>query len=86
LEREQRRLKALDMRDEKTKLAALDADIKALIEMTDLVAHAALLAAGFRRYKRGEWRKRRGKPQPAEQARLDRREGIEETPGEGPTG
>jgi hypothetical protein len=66
LEREQRRQEALDVREEKTRMAALDADIDALIEMTDLVAHAALLAAGFRRHKRGEWRKRRGKSQPAE--------------------
>jgi hypothetical protein len=60
LEREQRLLDALAVRDEKADLAALEGDMKALSETTDLLARAALLAAGFHRHKRGEWRKRRG--------------------------
>src|SRR5262245_39097769 len=44
LDREDRRLEALERRQEKADLAALDADIKALMETTDLVARAALLA------------------------------------------
>ena len=59
LERDQRRLAALTFRREKAKLTAIDNDIKALAEMTDLVARAALLAAGYHQHKRGEWRKRR---------------------------
>jgi hypothetical protein len=59
LEREQRRLKALEHRQEKEELKALDDDLKALSAKIDLAAHAALLAAGFHRHKRGEWRRRR---------------------------
>jgi hypothetical protein len=59
LERERRRLEALDQRQEKGELKALDTELKTANEMIDLVARAALLAAGFRQHKRGEWRKRR---------------------------
>jgi hypothetical protein len=41
-------------------LAALDAPLDDLAEVTDLLARAALAAAGYRRHHRGEWRKRRG--------------------------
>jgi hypothetical protein len=64
-EREKRRLDALALAQEKGELAALDADLKALAEAADLAARAALLAAGFRRHKRGEWRKRREQADPA---------------------
>jgi hypothetical protein len=66
LEREKRRLDALALRQEKAELAALDADIEALSETVNLVARAALLAAGFHQHKRGEWRKKHGNPRPAE--------------------
>jgi len=59
LERVTKRLDAAALRNEKTKLDALDADIEALIETTDLLANAALMAAGYHQHKRGEWRKRR---------------------------
>src|SRR5262245_29057656 len=59
LERERRLLEAVERRQEKDELAALDADLKAVSERIDLAAHAALLAAGFHLHKRGEWRKRR---------------------------
>jgi hypothetical protein len=59
LEREQRLLKALEERQEKDELKALDADVKAVSERLDLVARAALLAAGFHLHNRGEWRRRR---------------------------
>src|SRR5262245_25997692 len=59
IEREKRLLDAMDRRREKAELAALDADIKALIEKTDLLARAALLAAGLHCHKRGEWRRGR---------------------------
>jgi hypothetical protein len=59
LERERRLLEALELRQERAELAALDADMKVLAETTDLVARAALTAAGYRQHKRGEWRRRR---------------------------
>jgi hypothetical protein len=59
LAKEQRRLDAAIMRGEKSDLAATDAEILAVVESADLAARAALLAAGFRRHKRGEWRKQR---------------------------
>ena len=59
VEREQRRRAVLKECAEIAKLDALDADIAALVEITDLVADAALVAAGYYQHKRGEWRKRR---------------------------
>lgn len=50
---EEARRKAID---------ALDAPVSRLDAIADLVAEAALLAAGYRRHNRGEWRKRRGGP------------------------
>ena len=62
LDRERRCLDALALRDEKDELNALDADIAELIETTDLVARAALVAAGFHQHKRGEWRRDPARP------------------------
>jgi hypothetical protein len=59
---EERRLDAETLRNEKAELDALDADLESLIEITDLLAHMALVAAGYHQHKRGEWRKRRGRP------------------------
>jgi hypothetical protein len=59
LERDKRQLEAQELRQKKAELTALDDDIKALSQATDLVAQAALLAAGYHRHKRGEWRRRR---------------------------
>ena len=59
-EREVARLDAEALRIEKAKLDVLDTEIDALIETTDLLAHVALVAAGYHQHKRGEWRKRRG--------------------------
>jgi hypothetical protein len=59
LRREERQLETLARREAKAELTALDDAIKALTEMTDLVARAALLAAGYHQHKRGEWRKKR---------------------------
>ena len=58
-EREKRCRDAEALRDEKAKLNGIDADLEALIETTDLLARAALVAAGYRQHKRGEWRKHR---------------------------
>src|SRR5215471_8660036 len=43
----------------RAEMEALDVSLDELNDLADLLAHAALLAAGFRRHKRGEWRKRR---------------------------
>jgi hypothetical protein len=43
----------------RAELAALDAPLDDLAEVTDLLAQAVLVAAGYRRHHRGEWRKRR---------------------------
>jgi hypothetical protein len=59
LQREERQLESLARREEKAELTALDTTFEALTEMTDLVARAALLAAGYHQHKRGEWRKKR---------------------------
>jgi hypothetical protein len=61
VEREIRQLEAMDVRREKAELDALDVNLRAMSETTNLVARAALLAAGFHQHRRGEWRKRRGK-------------------------
>jgi hypothetical protein len=66
LERERRQGEAEALRRQKAELAALDADIKALAETADLLASAALLAAGYHLHKRGEWRKRREQTRPAD--------------------
>jgi hypothetical protein len=47
-------------RAEREELDALDAPFAELDDLAELVAHAALAAAGFRRHHRGEWRRRRG--------------------------
>ena len=65
IEREKRLRHASALRQEKAELAALDAVLKVLAERTELVARAALLAAGFHRHKRGEWRRRREQPDQA---------------------
>jgi hypothetical protein len=47
-------------RAEQARLKALDAPLNVLNDLADLLAHAALLAAGFHQHRRGNWRKRRG--------------------------
>ena len=59
LERRERQLKDSEQRQKRDELEALDAELKHMNEMTDLVARAALLAAGFHLHNRSEWRKRR---------------------------
>jgi hypothetical protein len=46
-------------RAQKAELDALGAGVKDLDELADLLARAALLAAGYRQRKRGEWRRKR---------------------------
>jgi hypothetical protein len=47
-------------RIEREKHAALDAPLEELDELVDQLVHAALLADGYHRHDRGEWRKRHG--------------------------
>ncbi|VTR92844.1 Uncharacterized protein OS=Singulisphaera acidiphila (strain ATCC BAA-1392 / DSM 18658 / VKM B-2454 / MOB10) GN=Sinac_7637 PE=4 SV=1 [Gemmata massiliana] len=42
------------------RVEALDAPLAELNEQADLLIQAALVAAGLRQHKRGEWRKKRG--------------------------
>lgn len=58
-DREMRRL-------EREEIEALDAPLGELNELADLLARAALLAAGLRQHHRGEWRKPRGRTDQAE--------------------
>jgi hypothetical protein len=55
-EREADRAASWAMRAE---LDALDAPLNELHDLAELVARAALVAAGYRQHKRGEWRRRR---------------------------
>jgi hypothetical protein len=57
--RQQREEEARRLRQLKSDQAALDAQVQPLLDLADLVARAALLAAGCYQHHR-EWRKRRG--------------------------
>jgi hypothetical protein len=57
--RRQRQAQRAARRAEQAELDALDGPVNELCDLADLVARAALEAAGFHQHKRGEWRKRR---------------------------
>jgi hypothetical protein len=59
IERERREAERADRMAKRARVEALDAPLKRLDEVADLLAHAALVAAGFRQHNRGEWRKQR---------------------------
>lgn len=59
LEREEREGEARDGRALWARLVEQDAALNDFDERCDLLVRAALLAAGFRRHHRGEWRKHR---------------------------
>jgi hypothetical protein len=59
IERQQRQAERDALLAKRAELDALETPLNELSDLADLLAHAALLAAGFRRHKRGEWRKRR---------------------------
>jgi hypothetical protein len=89
LDRQQRRDDAREWREQKAELESLDDTLQELAELTDLLARAVLVAAGYRQHKRGEWRKRRaqdatGTPTRAPDSRGDR--GTAEARGEGARG
>lgn len=66
LERDQRLTDRECARLEREKVEALDGPLAGLDELADLLARAALLAAGYRQHNRGEWRKRRGQRERAD--------------------
>ena len=57
--RTERTAQAEALHAEQARLAALDAPLETLCELTEALVHAALLESGYRRHKRGEWRRRR---------------------------
>jgi hypothetical protein len=81
IEREQRAADRAALRAERAELADLDAALGRVCQEAELLARAALVAAGFRQHKRGEWRKKRGDRNRAEQDRPDRPEGTPQVPG-----
>jgi len=60
LDRQRRQEEAEAWRVEREYTEALETPIEELCEATEVLAQAALLAAGYHRHNRGEWRKRRG--------------------------
>ncbi len=59
LEREHIEEQAALWKEEQEELDALEAPVKELLEASDLLVRAAMLASGYRQHKRGEWRLRR---------------------------
>src|SRR4051794_20380273 len=59
LGRAERRLAAERRREARSRELSLLAPLEELCQITELVAKAALLAAGFHRHDRGRWRQRR---------------------------
>jgi hypothetical protein len=58
-ERQWREEEADMWNEERERLEALVAPVEDLCEATEILYRAALLAAGFRRHQRGEWRRKR---------------------------
>jgi len=58
-ERLRREEEAASWKQERERLEALVARVEDLCEATEILYRAALLAAGFRRHQRGEWRRKR---------------------------
>jgi hypothetical protein len=56
-----RQAEALAWKEEKVRLAETEAQVIAVCDRAELLATAALYAAGFHQHKR-QWRKRRGRP------------------------
>ena len=64
LERRQREEEATAWKEEREQMEALGAPVDELCEAAEILAKAALVAAGYHQHKRGEWRKRRGEQPP----------------------
>jgi hypothetical protein len=61
-DRREREAKRRERREEQARHEALEEQVKGVCEAAELWARIALLAAGYHRHERGEWRKRRGEP------------------------
>ena len=61
IEQSKKEMDRVMRRLEREEIEALDTPLGELNELADLMARAALLAAGFRQHHRGEWRKPRGR-------------------------
>jgi hypothetical protein len=59
-ERRRREEEAAFWKEERESLEELAAPVDELCEAAEILARAVLLAAGYRRHNRGEWRKRLG--------------------------
>ena len=59
-EERQRREEEASQRQERERLEALAASVEELCETAEVIARAALVASGYHRHNRGEWRKKRG--------------------------
>jgi hypothetical protein len=58
-ERRRREEEAALCKEERERLEALVAPVEDLCEAAEILYRAALLAAGFRRHQRGQWRRKR---------------------------
>ena len=58
-ERRRREEEAALWKEERARLEALIAPVDQLCEIVEILSQATLLAAGFRRHQRGEWRRKR---------------------------
>ena len=58
-ERRQREEEVAFCKEERQRLEGIIAPVDELCEAAEVLARAALVAAGYRRHNRGEWRKRR---------------------------
>jgi hypothetical protein len=59
--RVERAAEARERRDEQARHEEADAPLRELCQLSDLLARAALLGAGFKQHARGVWRRRRGR-------------------------
>lgn len=59
IERDERDTEKATEKTERERWKDFDAPVDELDELVENLARAALLAAGYRQHKRGEWRKRR---------------------------
>jgi hypothetical protein len=59
LERLRREEEATAWKEEQERMEVLAAPVEELCEHAEVLTRATLLAAGFHRHKRGDWRKRR---------------------------
>ncbi len=61
-QRHEREEEAEALREERQRLEALEEPVTELCDAAESLARAALVAAGYRQHNRGEWRKRRERP------------------------